>query len=169
MGPFHSPPLDAAPWGLEFVLSSTEHFLCSCPHPRQADCGCRPGFPLGSHFHLVEVGFLVLRIYLPRISYFPDSGPLLHEGHLQALLFCFSLSGSTGFFIRMPWIPFWIKCFSLQFCLPSSGTHAFLFKRIVRFRGAMLLIVPLNLNSTWILIPAFPGGSFFSSSLCVKR
>ena len=81
-------------------------FLCSCPHPRQADCGCRPGFPLGSHFHLVEVGFLVLRIYLPRISFFPDSGPLLHEGHLQALLFCFSLSGSTGIFIRMPWIPF---------------------------------------------------------------
>ena len=35
----------------------------------------------------------------------------------------------------------------------------FLFKRIVRFRGAMLLIVPLNLNSTWILILAFPGGS----------
>ena len=42
--------------GFPFVLSSTEHFLCSCPHPRHLECGCRPG-PL---FHLVEVGSLVL-------------------------------------------------------------------------------------------------------------
>ena len=126
MGPFLSPPLDAAPWDLVFVLSSTEHFLCSCPHPRQADCGCRPGFPLGSHFPLVEVGFLVLRIYLPRISNFPDSGPLLLEGHLQALLFCFSMSGSTGLFYQgCLGSLFGLNVFPFNFAFPPPGLMLF--------------------------------------------
>ena len=81
----------------EFVLSLTEHFLCSCPHPRQAECGCRPGFPAGTHFHRVDVGPRVLRIHLPRVSIFPDSGPFCYKGHFQALLLCFSMSRSTGF------------------------------------------------------------------------
>ena len=156
-------------WVLILFCLQQNNFFVPVHIPGKLNVVADQGFPSGSHFHRVDVGSRALRIFLPRTSNFPDSGPPLLEGHLQALLFCFSLSGSTGFFIRMPWIPFWIKYFSLQFCLPSSGTHAFLFKRMVRFRGAMLRIVPLNLNSTWILIPAFPGGSFFSSSLCVKR
>ena len=54
------------------------------------------------------------------------------------------------------------------YAFPPPGLMLFLFKRIVRFRGAILLIVPLNLNSTWILILAFPGGSL-SLPVCAFR
>ena len=153
--------------GSDFVLSLTEHFLCSCPHPGQAECGCRPGFPSGSHFHRVDVGSLVLRIYLPRISNFPDSGPLLLEGHLQALLFCFSMSGSTGLFIRMPWIPFWIKkFFPFNLCLPSSGTHAFSFQENCSVQGSHSSDCAFEFEQYMDFDPGLSRRISFSSSLC---
>ena len=155
-GSFHSPPLDM---GFDFVLSSTEHFLCSCPHPRQAECGCRSGFPV--RVPLPPSGCRIpgpLNLFAKNFQ-FPDSGPLLLEGHLQALLFCFSMSGSTGLLSGCLGSFFGLEFFPSIYAFPPPGLMLFPFKRIVRFRGAMLLIVPLNLNSTWILILAFPGGS----------
>ena len=60
------------------------------------------------------------------------------------------------------------KFFPSFYAFPPPGLLPFPFKGIVRFRGAMLLLVPLTLNNIWILILAFPGGSL-STGIAITR
>ena len=162
--------------GFDFVLSSTEHFLYSCPHPRQAECGCRPGFPSGTHFHRVDVGPRVLRIHLPRVSIFPDSGPFCYEGHFQAHLLCFSMSRSTGLSSGCLGSFFGLESVPFDLCLPSSGIHALPYSENSSVQGSdasdcsfefeQLLDCPSPGQS--IQVPSSPGESL-SLPVCASR
>ena len=159
MGPFHSPPLDAATWVLILFCHRQNISFVPVHIPGKlnvvADQGSRQG-PTSTEWMLDPWSFESICQEFP---IFPTVVLFCYEGHLQALLFCFSMSGSTGLLSGCLGSFFGLEFFPSIYAFPPPGLMLFPFKRIVRFRGAMLLIVPLNLNSTWILILAFPGGS----------
>ena len=65
--------------------------------------------------------------FCQELSIFPTVALFLLEGHLQALLFCFSMPGSTVLFYQNAWDPFFrLKNFSLQF-MPSLLRDSCLF------------------------------------------
>ena len=103
-GSFHSPPLDV---GFDFVLSSTEQFLCSCPHPRQAECGCRSGFPV--RVPLPPSGCWSLGPLNPFAKNFQFSRQwpsFCLRATSRLSCFVFPCPDPQSFFIRMPGIPF---------------------------------------------------------------
>ena len=106
--------------GFDFILSPKENFFCSCPHPRQSQCTCRPGFTSGAPVHRVDVGSRLIRIHLPKSFTFPADRSLCHEGHCEVISLRFSLSRSRGIARGCIGSFFQLESFPISLCLSSS-------------------------------------------------
>ena len=168
MGSLHSPPLDAVTRDLILFCHRRNISFVPVHIPGKlnvvADQGSRQG-PISTEWMLDPESFESICQEFP---FFPTVD--LFATRATSRLTCYvSPCPDPQAFHQDALDPFldWNQ-FPLIYAFPPPGLMPFLFKRIVRFRGAMLLIVPLNLNSTWILILAFPGGSL-SLPVCAFR
>ena len=151
-GSFLSPPLDATSW--VFILFCYRQNISFVPvHiPGKLNVVADQG-PSSTEWMLDPWSF---ESFCQEFPIFPTVVLFCLRATSRLSYSVFSRAGSTGLF-RMPWIPFFglNKFFPSFYAFPPPGLLPFPFKGIVRFRGAMPLLVPLTLNNIWILILAF--------------
>ena len=151
MGPFHSPPLDAATWVLILFCHRQNISFVPVHIPGKlnvvADQGSRQG-PISTEWMLDPESFESICQEFP---FFPTVD--LFATRATSRLTCYvSPCPDPQAFHQDALDPFldWNQFHSI-YAFPPPGFMPFLIQRIVRFRGAMLLIAPLNLNSCWIV------------------
>ena len=109
--------------GFNFFVSPNKDFFWACPHLRQAEWSCRPGFPSGTAIHRVDVGSRIICCHMPKDFSLQLEWTSLPQGILPGFPASFPLARIHWLPTWIPRILFWIRMSSSQimpFPLPGS-------------------------------------------------
>ena len=137
MDSLHSPPLDKVTRQLILFCHQRNISFGACPHLRQDEYSCRPGFTSGAPCHRGDAwSRLFSNPVARRISPFLLRGSLCFKVHCEAILLHSPCADPEAYWVNASDLSFFqLESFPINICFPSTCYQAKACWRVSQFQG----------------------------------